>query len=357
MRSRLMNVWCLVAIGLLGVSEALAATPLGTTFTYQGQLKENGTPMNDPARAMQFRLYDASTGGWLAGWVAFPGGVDVEQGLFTVQLDFGVNAFDGNKRWLEIDVLKPGVGYITLTPRQEITATPYAMYAPHAAFADDADKLDGQHGSFYRDASNLTGTLSEDRLPQNAIDSSEIENDSIVDEDISPAAAIAPSKINGTALTYATDGYPPRAGYNAPSGFMTTSDTYQIVTSVTIDVPTYGYVFALASAAAGYWTGPYEGMFALGFGSTTADQPTERWVKMPSSDREQSVSTATMHWMEAGPQTVYLLIKRDSGTGPIWFPRSTLSVIFFDDLGKMQMLNGAATEPEPLNRPIDGVRE
>jgi hypothetical protein len=350
-------IWCAIATALLGVSATLAGTPLGTAFTYQGQLKEDGVPVNDPARSMWFRLYDTSLGGFPVGGM-LPAGVRIDKGLFTVQLDFGINAFDGNKRWLEIDVLKPGVGYFTLTPRQEITATPYAAYAPRATYADDADTLDGQHGSFYQDASNLTtGTLSKDRLPQNAIDSSKIENETILDEDISPTAAIAPSKINGTALTYATDGYPPRAGYNAPSGFMTTSDTYQIVTSVTINLPTGGYVFALASAFAGYWTGPYEGAFALGFGSTTEDQPTERWVKMPNADHEQSVSTATMHWMEAGSQTVYLLIKRDSGTGPIWFPRSTLSVIFFDDLSKVQALNAATREPESLHRPVDGVRQ
>jgi hypothetical protein len=78
---------------------------------------------------------------------------------------------------------------------------------------------------------------------------------------------------------------------------------------------------------------------------------------MPNADHEQSVSTATMHWMEAGSQTVYLLIKRDSGTGPIWFPRSTLSVIFFDDLSKVQALNAATREPESLHRPVDGVRQ
>ena len=45
-------------------------------------------------------------------------------------MDFG-NVFDGNDRWLQIDV-RPGKSsgpYTTLIPRQKITPTPYAMYA------------------------------------------------------------------------------------------------------------------------------------------------------------------------------------------------------------------------------------
>jgi hypothetical protein len=57
--------------------------------------------------------------------------VTVAGGLFTVALDFGSVALDGNARWLNIQVRYPsGAGvYTTLTPRQKLTGTPYALYA------------------------------------------------------------------------------------------------------------------------------------------------------------------------------------------------------------------------------------
>ena len=56
--------------------------------------------------------------------------VDVIDGYFTVELDFG-SVFDGNNRWLEIGV-RPGdqsdpCVYSLLSPRQKVTPTPYAL--------------------------------------------------------------------------------------------------------------------------------------------------------------------------------------------------------------------------------------
>ncbi len=56
-------------------------------------------------------------------------GYPVTNGLFTVQLDFGTGAFNGDARWLEVVVQCPGDGIPTTFARQELTATPYALYA------------------------------------------------------------------------------------------------------------------------------------------------------------------------------------------------------------------------------------
>jgi len=53
----------------------------------------------------------------------------ISNGLFAVTLDFG-GVFDGSARWLEIAVRTNGGGaFVALSPRQPITATPYAVRA------------------------------------------------------------------------------------------------------------------------------------------------------------------------------------------------------------------------------------
>ncbi len=110
-------------------SPTQAATSQGTAFTYQGQLRDNsGNPLSG-AYDFQFTLHDAATGGNQVGSVTL-NNVSVTNGSFSVQLDFGSSAFDGNARWLEIAVRPAGSGsYTTLTPRQALTATPYALYS------------------------------------------------------------------------------------------------------------------------------------------------------------------------------------------------------------------------------------
>ena len=58
-------------------------------------------------------------------------------GLFTVALDFGSGAFTGAARWLEIAVRCPaGSGtYTTLSPRQALTSSPYAVFSGGAPWS------------------------------------------------------------------------------------------------------------------------------------------------------------------------------------------------------------------------------
>ncbi|MCI0365819.1 MAG: collagen-like protein [Phycisphaerales bacterium] len=116
---------------LLGMSTRAGVTPMGTEFTYQGQLKVAGEPVNDTAD-LEFRLFDGAGGGAIQiGLTLSAEAIDVSEGLFTIDLDFGVGVFDGDERWLEIAVRSPaGAGdYTTLSPRQKIMAAPYALFA------------------------------------------------------------------------------------------------------------------------------------------------------------------------------------------------------------------------------------
>jgi hypothetical protein len=107
-------------------NEASATTPLTSTFTYQGQLKNGGTAVNGSCQ-MVFRLYDDPAAGGLIG-SPINATVPVSNGLFTVGLNFGSGAFNGSGRWLDIQV-DCGGGVIALTPRQAVTAAPYSFFA------------------------------------------------------------------------------------------------------------------------------------------------------------------------------------------------------------------------------------
>ena len=106
------------------------AVPLGTAFTYQGQVKESGQPI-DGLADFQFSLWSTSEEGSQYGDILSVTSVNVTDGLFTVHLDFGSVFFTTDSvRWLQIAVRSPaGNGaYTTLLPRQPLTPCPYSLH-------------------------------------------------------------------------------------------------------------------------------------------------------------------------------------------------------------------------------------
>lgn len=127
-----------------------------SAFTYQGFLALNNNAATG-SYDLQFTLHDAATAGTLIGSTQTLAAVSVSNGLFTVALDFGASAFSGGARWLEIGVRPDGGDtFVTLTPRQPVTSTPYATLALRAA------NYSGQ-----LPAANLTGTLPDALLSAN----------------------------------------------------------------------------------------------------------------------------------------------------------------------------------------------
>jgi len=54
--------------------------------------------------------------------------------LFTVIIDFGPGVFTGMKYWMQIEVeSNRDTSFTTLTPRQELTPVPYAIFAETAS--------------------------------------------------------------------------------------------------------------------------------------------------------------------------------------------------------------------------------
>src|SRR5215471_3171588 len=73
-----------------------------TAFTYQGKLNDNGVAGN-ASYDIEFRLFDVASGGASLG-VQQKLNVQVTDGVFAVQLDFGAGAFSGPARYIEIAV-------------------------------------------------------------------------------------------------------------------------------------------------------------------------------------------------------------------------------------------------------------
>ncbi len=123
--------WGLLALLLAAALPSSAAAQ--TAFTYQGRLNDNGAPATGQYD-LRFTLHNAASAGSQIGSPATLAPVSVVNGVFTVTLDFGQNAFPGAGRWLEVGVRDNGSAdpYATITPRQPITRAPYAIHATSA---------------------------------------------------------------------------------------------------------------------------------------------------------------------------------------------------------------------------------
>jgi hypothetical protein len=143
MRVTVTRTWSLVLAGvaLLMAGPALpvqAQSALSPAFTYQGRLTDGGSPAQG-SYDLRFFLYDAANDGGQVGATLDLPAVPVANGLFTVVLDFGSSPFAGSRRWLEVHVSPAGAGtYEPLLPRQEVTASPQALYSLQSAFSQTA---------------------------------------------------------------------------------------------------------------------------------------------------------------------------------------------------------------------------
>src|SRR5450432_3428371 len=106
--------WCWLVLSCAALATAplcMAQMPQGTAFTYQGDLNQNGAPVNADVD-MAFALFDASSSGNPVGseldFTSAQGNpVDVQDGIFTVALDFGALAFSGavsDQRFLQVTI-------------------------------------------------------------------------------------------------------------------------------------------------------------------------------------------------------------------------------------------------------------
>ncbi|MBN2375161.1 MAG: hypothetical protein JXD22_02075 [Sedimentisphaerales bacterium] len=167
--AKIMTMLFLVMAGVSFWAGVCSADPLGTVFTYQGQFYDNDEVAND-VYDFRFKLYDADSEGSQVGIDVNVADVDVVDGKFTAELDFGIGVFDGDVRWLEISV-RPGEltepnDFVTLAPRQEMTPAPYALYAKTSGSA--VGGISGSGTMNYLPKFSDSDTLSDSVIYQNS---------------------------------------------------------------------------------------------------------------------------------------------------------------------------------------------
>jgi len=126
--TRIQTTSALVTSLLLAALTTDMALAQETAFTYQGRLEEAGVPADGP-HDFRFGLFDAAVNGAQVGETLCADNVDVGNGLFVVQLDFGQQFNTTAPRFLEVEV-QPDIGqpctddfaYVLLSPRQQFTA-------------------------------------------------------------------------------------------------------------------------------------------------------------------------------------------------------------------------------------------
>ncbi len=162
MKTRQILILAVALYGLFTVVDAAFAQ--GTAFTYEGQLSASGSPANGNYD-FTFALFSTnSTNTGQVGSTLTNFAVCVTNGLFTVLLDFGSN-FPGASRWLAISVRTNGsTNFTALNPLQELTPTPYAIYAPNAGSAASARSVA---------ATNITGAIPLAQLPAGLVTNTE----------------------------------------------------------------------------------------------------------------------------------------------------------------------------------------
>jgi hypothetical protein len=136
MRNRKAMLFTVVVIlALLWVSASTGASPapqgtggelrlageVASKISYQGRLTDSGGNPLSGSHNLKFEVWNEASGGTKL-WEQTKNGVQVQNGLFTVQLDVDAGAFDGQALWLAITVN----GQL-LSPRQEMLPAPYAL--------------------------------------------------------------------------------------------------------------------------------------------------------------------------------------------------------------------------------------
>ncbi len=150
MKTNLHNMKHKLNLFITGLAVLVAPSHLhaqGSAFTYQGRLNSGGGGVGNGLYDFVFSVYDSATSPRPVVSGSAVTAVPVSNGLFVATVDFGGGVFTGADRWLEIAVrTNAAASYTLLSPRQQLTSTPYAITAATVSGAVAAAQLTGVVG-------------------------------------------------------------------------------------------------------------------------------------------------------------------------------------------------------------------
>jgi len=166
-QTQLLGVLALLALSTLN-SPLSTLHAQGTAFTYQGRLNSGGAPASG-SYDLAFTLYNTNITGIAVAGPFTNSATSVSNGMFTTTVNFGPGVFTGTSNWLEIAVSTNGANsFTTLAPRQQLTPTPYAIFAEGVSASGltgtvPAAAIGGTYGNtvnFNNGADSFDGTFS-----------------------------------------------------------------------------------------------------------------------------------------------------------------------------------------------------
>ena len=189
----------LIALAVVNLQPAISFAQGTTGFTYQGQLRDNGTNANGNY-TMVFALYDASTDGDQIGGTITTSPT-LANGLFTANLDFGPGAFNGAARWLDITVSTGGTTQ-ELSPRVQIMPAPYAQFATVAATVTNGAIRNAELAANAVNTTNIqTGAITTIQIAVGAVSNVDLSINAVTDTNI---VSVSGSKVSGVVAAAAS---------------------------------------------------------------------------------------------------------------------------------------------------------
>jgi hypothetical protein len=185
---RSVALWFGVFVLLSVLRLPLSTFAQGTAFTYQGRLNDGSAPA-DGNYDMRFYLRNAAVAGSPVGTTNTVAPVAASNGLFTVTLDFGSGIFTGSPLWLEIGVRTNGsvAAFTTLSPRQALTPSPYALFSPQAGGVTN-------------------GAITSAMLANGVVTSAKLADGAVTSQQLADAIALGSASVNGQLDIYHTTG-------------------------------------------------------------------------------------------------------------------------------------------------------